>query len=210
MTVALNTEANVEYPGVGTINQFDIPFPTFENSNIVAEVLVIATNDTIDLEIGTDFTLSNIGRISPKLTLVNAGQVWLISGNLKTGYKLIIRFNKNAAQPMKGREWGAFAPEIFEKTLDRLCMAIIAVKEFTTELFDRIVVAEADIVSLEETTVELQEEIDALEIATTKYWGDPSTNGSWRERINADGDLVLEVRTAGVWVLRRTTTTSAT
>lgn len=84
-----------------------------------------------DLVVTTDFTLANVGRIglNGSLTLVNSGQAWLTgTGKLKTGYTLYVKFSPDASQPMKGRDWGQFAPEKFERTLDRLAMNIKAIK----------------------------------------------------------------------------------
>lgn len=129
MTVGINTEAVLPYIGNSTANVFPITFPTFEEETIeasVSDVDGIVTN----LDIDTDFTLSSIGlpNTNGSMTLVNNAQAWLASGKLKTGYTLYIKFAASGLQPMRGREWGNFAPERFERTLDRFAMSILAVK----------------------------------------------------------------------------------
>lgn len=130
MTVALNTLSVLSYIGNDTTSVFPITFPTYESSNVEA-VVTDAAGVATSLSLTTHYTLANIGvpTTSASLTLVNSAFAWLTAGKLKTGYQLHIKFNANASQPLKGRDWGAFAPERFEKTLDRLAMSIIAVKE---------------------------------------------------------------------------------
>ena len=50
-----------------------------------------------------------------------------------------------------------------------------------------------------------QDDVDALEISTMKFYGPQDTDGSWREGINGDGHFVLEERFAGVWITREIT-----
>lgn len=128
MTVALNQAPVLEYIGNNTASVFPITFPTFEIENVEAEVYGDGITTTLVLD--TDFTLANIGKVGTNgsFTLVSAGQVWLQAGKLKTGYSLFIKFNASPSQPLKGRDWGNFSPEKFERTLDRLAMSIKAVK----------------------------------------------------------------------------------
>lgn len=129
LTVALNTSAVIPYIGNGTASVFPITFPTFENENIEVEVSD-ADGNTESLDLNTDFTLANIGKpgVQGSVTLVNTGAAYLNAGKLASGYTLYVKFAANPSQPMKGRDWGQFAPERFERTLDRLCMNIAAVK----------------------------------------------------------------------------------
>lgn len=122
--------------GNGTLSTFSITFPTFENENITAEVFDETLEETTDLDLTTHFTLANIGKpgVNASFTLVNGAFDWVtVTGKLKTGYTLFIKFNPSAAQPMKGRDWGQFAPEKFERTLDRLAMSIKAVKSIADQ-----------------------------------------------------------------------------
>ncbi len=41
-----------------------------------------------------------------------------------------------------------------------------------------------------------------LDLTSYQYWGDSTTDGSYRQFINVSGDLVIEKRVAGVWVFR--------
>lgn len=135
MTVAVNTLAVVPYIGNGTASVFPITFPTFETENIEVEVSDVDGN-TEALDLTTHFTLANIGKpgVQGSVTLVNTGDEWLTgTGKLKTGYTLYVKFAPNPSQPMKGRDWGQFAPERFERTLDRLTMNIAAVKALASK-----------------------------------------------------------------------------
>lgn len=130
MTVALNTAAVLPYIGNGTAHVFPVTFPTFEDTNIEVEVSDAAGNTT-ELDLATHFTLSNIGKrgVNGSVTLVNTGGAWLTAlGKLATGYTIFVKFAANVSQPMKGTDWGQFAPARFETTLDRLAMNIAAVK----------------------------------------------------------------------------------
>lgn len=130
MTVAVNTSAVVPYIGNGTAYVFPITFPTFETENIEIEVSDVDGN-TESLDLDTHFSLANIGKpgVQGSVTLIDTADEWLTgTGKLKTGYTLYVKFAANPSQPMKGRDWGQFAPERFERTLDRLTMNIAAVK----------------------------------------------------------------------------------
>lgn len=158
MTVALNTPAVLSYVGNDTADVFPITFPTFEEENIEVEVEDSA-GDIEELDLSTHFTLANIGRpgVNGSVTLVDTGDDWLTgSGKLKTGYTLYVKFAANPSQPMKGRDWGAFAPERFERTLDRLCMNIIAVNSLAQDLSPRVETSEEDIEGLETDVSALQ------------------------------------------------------
>jgi hypothetical protein len=160
--VPLNTVANVEYIGNDSAYQFPITFPTFENSNILASVV-----DALDVEtplvLGVDFSLQNIGRAgtNAQLTLIDAGQAWLSSSMLATGYTLRIQFSPVAFQPARLRTLGAFAPEAIEKSLDRLTMNVLALKD---TLVTAITVVANGVFALESDMVQAQADIDNLEI----------------------------------------------
>lgn len=135
MTVALNTAAVVPYLGNDTASVFPITFPTFETENVEVEVADVDGNTTA-LDLATHFTLANIGKpnVLGSVTLVDTADEWLTEdGKLKTGYTLFVKFAANVSQPMKGRDWGQFAPEKFERTLDRLAMNIAAVKALASK-----------------------------------------------------------------------------
>ncbi len=130
MTVAAYTSAIIEYVGNGASSVFPITFPTFEDENIEVEVADEDGNTTA-LDLSTHFTLLNIGKpgVNGSVTLVNGAFDWQdAGGDLLTGWTLYVKFAANVSQPMKGRDWGQFAPERFERTLDRLAMNIAAVK----------------------------------------------------------------------------------
>jgi hypothetical protein len=138
LTVALNTPAIVHFVGTGALNKYPVSFPTFEDYTL--EVSIAGEDGaTIPLSQGLDYVLQGIGRpnTQAELTLVDAANVppghtgpipesqeWLDGGNLAEGYLLFVAFTDKGYQPMKGRDWGAFAPEKFERTMDRLAMNV--------------------------------------------------------------------------------------
>lgn len=131
MTVAYNTPATLEYIGNGSTYQFPITFPTFEASNVKAEV-VDADGVSTPLTLTTHYTLTNIGRtgVSGTLTLVNGAFDWIVApGRLATGYSLFISFDVQAFQPQRLRDAGYLSPEVYEKVLDRLTMNVLAIRD---------------------------------------------------------------------------------
>lgn len=130
MAIASNTNAVIPYIGNNSSKKFPITFPTFEKENIEVEVSD-AMGNTVTLEVDVEFTLENIGKpnLTGQVDLVNMGAAYqTATGNLKTGYTIFIKFAVNPVQPMRGTDWGAFAPAKIERTLDRLTMNIAAIK----------------------------------------------------------------------------------
>lgn len=138
MTVAYNTPAEKQYLGTDGAKVFGIDFPTFEDSNVKVEVIDV-NGVVTDLVQVTDYTLQNIGKTSPQVTLVDAytedgsgnvvtpRQAWLhSSGNLATGYTLNIKFDTQAYQP--AILTGPSSLGNFQKAIDRLTMNILAIK----------------------------------------------------------------------------------
>lgn len=178
MGIAVNTPVVLPFTGNNTASDFAISFPTFENSDIVAEVedsLGVITS----LVISTDFVLSNIGLVNynAQLSLVNASQAWLQAGKLKTGYTLRIKFSTDAFQPISNfRSLGNFAPEALIKVVDRLTMFILAIKEFynssITIIQTNITNIGTDISGIQAQVDGLQNQVDNLATTTEIKTGD--------------------------------------
>lgn len=148
MTVAISVPAVIPYIGNDLADTFAVVFPTYENENVkalVAKTLLGPDEDPveIDLILGTDFTLSNIGRPNQQAVFklkdaadvpddwvgaIPPSQEWLTSGKLATNYTLFISFSTFAQQPARFRGFGDLTPEQFEKVVDRLTMNIKALK----------------------------------------------------------------------------------
>jgi hypothetical protein len=125
-----NQDVVLEYPGNGSTNAFLAAFPTFEDEDILVEVVVNATGQRVALDITTDYLLSNVNipNTDATVTLVDDGQAWISGGNLATGYTLYVKFNSEVFQPSQFRSLGRYQPEALERCLDRLTLAALAIK----------------------------------------------------------------------------------
>lgn len=125
-----NQEVVLEYPGNGSTNAFLAAFPTFEDEDILVEVVVDATGQRVALDLTTDYLLSNVNvpNTDATVTLVDDGQAWISGGNLATGYTLYVKFNSEVFQPSQFRSLGRYQPEALERCLDRLTLAALAIK----------------------------------------------------------------------------------
>jgi uncharacterized protein YoxC len=177
--IPLNTPAIFSDVGDGSEKIFfPIPFPTFEENNIEVEVITpLGVSILLTNQIHYNLTSIGIPNTDASLILVVSPSFeWTNLNGLKQGYTLRIKFTTKAEQPAKLRDLGRFAPEVFEKVLDRLTMNILAIREFALEvkpkfeeLIERIIGIEEDIAgqqeeidALAEKDIELKEEIDAL------------------------------------------------
>lgn len=210
MTVALNQSSVLPYVGNNTQSVFPITFPTFENDTIQAMVVLDSTGASTALSLTTDYTLASVGipRTNASLTLVSAGQAWLNTGKLKTGYTLKIKFKADGYQPTPGRDWGAFTPELFVRTLDRFGMSVNALR-------DRLLETESDVVDITAELALIQTNLDTIEasvLALTfsdyKYYGASASINSWREGKNGSGNFVREYWDGSSWINKYTETPS--
>lgn len=163
MSVALNTSPEDSYLGDNSVSDYAITFPTFEHSNVVARVVHNTTEVITPLVEGVDYDLENIGQPGQEglLLLIDDGQDWLDgSGFLTSDYTLYIQFNPVAFQPTRFRNVGGFAPEMFERALDRLTMAVLSVRQLILDNVDIIVGQFADYTS---QISALDTRVDALE-----------------------------------------------
>jgi len=130
-----NTQPYSDYVGDGTLNVYQITFPTFENTSIIAWI-ESPTGDIYDLDETDDYQLANIGRPNylATLTLVDDGQPWLESGNLAENFLLMISFNPFVSQPVRLRDLGNYSPEAIERSMDRAVMGVLATARYSQQL----------------------------------------------------------------------------
>ena len=118
MTLASETSRN-DYTGDGTDSIFAYSFRIVSQSDLVVKVRNTTTGAVTKLTITTDYTVSGVGEGSGgNVTLVNASQAWLTSGNLSTGYDLMIRRAPALTQNTDIRNQGTFLPETHEDAFD--------------------------------------------------------------------------------------------
>lgn len=84
----------------------------------------------------TDYTISGVGNASGgNVTLVNASQAWLTSGELKTGYKIIARRKRARTQTRDIRNQNSYFPETHEDVFDEIVMMIQELNEQLSRVF---------------------------------------------------------------------------
>jgi hypothetical protein len=108
----------IVYIGSGSPTTYAITFPTFEEANIEVEV----KDDTGAFIAAPSYLLSDIG-------IPNQFAKLDFTVPLPLNYEVKISFTTLAQQPAKFRELGRFAPETFEKALDRLTMNTLALRQ---------------------------------------------------------------------------------
>ena len=130
MTLPANIAPIVDYIGNGTTSTFAFAFRAFTATDIL--VTVIPDTDTthpITLVLGVDYTqtFATWPSLGGSISLIDAGQAWLITGKLKTGYTLEIAYNTNPRQLSQFRNLGPLAPIEMEKSVDQDVMMISAI-----------------------------------------------------------------------------------
>lgn len=137
MALASENSRNT-YIGDGTDHIFPYTFKVFKDADLRVVVRDTAGVETL-LKKTTDYTVSGIGaRAGGEITLVNQvegqtdefgnpfespTQPWLdVEGELKTGYALVIRRQRDLVQETSVRNQGAFYPAIHEDAFDILTM----------------------------------------------------------------------------------------
>lgn len=162
--IPLNTPVILTYVGDGTEQIiFPISFPTFEADTIEAEIIT-PLDETIQLSIDTHYTFESIGipNTDARFILnVDPSFEWTNPNGLKQEYTLRIKFSTNVFQPAKLRDLGRFAPEVFEKIVDRLTMGILAIRNAFSETKDELT-SQAD--ALDGRVADLEAETGKLSI----------------------------------------------
>jgi len=110
-TVSTTTPRN-DYTGNGATSVYNYTFRIFESSD-----LLVTKQDTLGvittLALTTDYTVTGVNKTS-------GGTVTLVAGNLPSGYKLTIRFNRTPKQSTDLRNQGSFFAETHETKFDEL------------------------------------------------------------------------------------------
>lgn len=130
--IPLNTPVSLSFVGDGTEQiEFPVSFPTFEESNIEAEIINPSGVSTTLVK-DTHYVLDNIGIPNTDATFIlqiDPSFDWTDTYGLKQNFELKIKFSTNAFQPAKLRDLGRFAPEVLEKVADRLTMNVLAIRD---------------------------------------------------------------------------------
>jgi len=119
-----STTNRVRYTGDAATSAYDYSFQIDATSDLLVTVRSNASPPVeTTLVLTTDFTVSGAGTTTGgTVTLVNASQAWLTSGNLKSGYKIVIRRKPNILQATDVRNQGDAYREALEDAFDRLAM----------------------------------------------------------------------------------------
>ena len=174
--IPLNTPVILSFVGDGTEQIiFPVSFPTFEDSNIEAEIIT-PLGVSISLVKDTHYVLNSIGIPNTDATFileVSPDFEWTNPNGLKQDYTLKIKFSTNAFQPAKLRDLGRFAPEVLEKVADRLTMNVLALRGLVTEiasefqeLSDKVDTFADSISAIADENIDQQLEIDDLQDQT--------------------------------------------
>lgn len=121
MTISSTTNRN-DYTGNGSVNTYSYSFKIFSQSNLQVTVVDLSGVQTT-LTLLTDYTVTGVGETAGgTIVLVNAGQAWLTSGNLTSGFGLTIRRVRELKQETDIRNQGDFFPEAHENEFDKQIM----------------------------------------------------------------------------------------
>lgn len=127
MTLA-TTNAQDSYTGAGNASVYPFDFQVFNPADLVVTVQNLSNVTTV-LTLNVDYTVQGLNAggnpaSTGTITLVNAGQAWLTSGNLTTGFVLVVARIVALQQNASIRNQGDFFQESVENALDYLMMAI--------------------------------------------------------------------------------------
>lgn len=123
MSISSTTCRN-NYTGTSLLHAYSYSFYILDEDDLTVTVATAAGVETT-LTKTTDYTVSGVGAANGgTVTLVNAAQAWLTSGELTTGYKLTIRRVMDLTQTADIRNQGEFFPETHEDVFDTLVMQV--------------------------------------------------------------------------------------
>lgn len=164
--IPLNTPVVDDFVGDGTEQIiFPISFPTFEESNIEAQIIT-PSGGLVALQIETHYVLDSIGIPNTDATFtlqISSGFEWTDDYGLKDEYTLRIKFSTNAFQPAKLRDLGRFAPEVLEKVVDRLTMNMLALRQVVLETPEILEKLQEDLNDLQLELQTVSDKVDVLE-----------------------------------------------
>lgn len=162
--IPLNTPVIENFVGDGTEQiEFPVSFPTFEESNIEAEIIT-PLGASISLVNETHYLLDNIGIPNTDATFtlqISPSFEWADANGLKQDYELKIKFSTNAFQPAKLRDLGRFAPEVLEKVVDRLTMNVLSIRSFVEEIGNEFQALSNKVDTFEQSLLDLSNENSA-------------------------------------------------
>lgn len=122
MTISSTTN-RMDYVGASSTNVYAYSFRIIAQTDLLVTVRHPTTDVETTLTITTDYTVSGVGvGAGGNVTLVNASQAWLTSGNLTTDWILTIRRVRPFTQTTDIRNQGPFLPEAIEDAFDHLVM----------------------------------------------------------------------------------------
>ena len=116
--------SRIGYTGNGSVSVYAYTFKIFDDDDLLVTVRDTASPGVeTTLVKTTDYTVSGVGSSTGgNVTLVNASQSWLTSGNLKSNYKLVVRRVMDLIQSADIRNQGDYYPETHENVFDMLVM----------------------------------------------------------------------------------------
>lgn len=128
MTLPVSARRN-DYNGTSTLHVYAYGFKIFDDDDLLVTVLNTSGVETT-LTKTTDYSVSSVGAASGgNITLVDASQAWLTSGELTTGYKLTILGNRGFLQDTSIRNQGEFYPNVIEDEWDKQVILLQQLKE---------------------------------------------------------------------------------
>lgn len=161
--------SRINYTGNGATSVYAYTFRIVDEDDLLVTVRDTDGNETTLVKT-TDYTVSGVGvGAGGNVTLVNASQAWLTSGNLTTDYVLSIRRVVALTQTTDIRNQGDFYPEAHEDAFDKSRMIDLQQQD---EL-DR--------------SIKLPESIDPADFDCTLPADIADEPGSFIQ-VNADGD----------------------
>lgn len=111
------------YIGSNSASVYNYTFKIFQKEDLSVYVRLISTGVETKLVEGTDYTVSGVkNKNGGSITLVNASQAWLTSGNLSSNYAIALLRIKELKQKADIKNQGDFYPEIHEDVFDGLVM----------------------------------------------------------------------------------------
>lgn len=123
MSLSSTTVRN-DYTGNGAVSSYSYTFRIFLKTDLVLQVADTSTPPIVsNLTVDVDYSVSGVGASGGgTITFIDAGQSFLSSGKLKTGYKLTIKRVRPITQTTDIRNQGTFFPETHEDTFDQIVM----------------------------------------------------------------------------------------
>lgn len=112
--------SKVIYLGNDTANTFAVPFIFQKKDDLQIIVLNTLNENKFNLVLNTDYTVVGENELlGGSITLVNLSQSYLVAGNLRSDFKILIKRNPLITQDTDFRNAGRFFAETHENRFDR-------------------------------------------------------------------------------------------